>query len=314
MVPRFPAPAVLLLLLAAIPAGPLYAAGRDVIIVAGQSNTLNRHAAASALPASPDDAAILFYFETGAPPARGGDHPFDSTSGGRWTTLGAQRQGAFIKYERDFFGPEISLARALTRAGVAPLGVSKVAYFGTNLAADWQPGAATGNRLYERLQENVGTACRLLRFRGDEPRLAGFFWMQGETDGANTANAHAYAENLAAFIRRVRADFNTPELPFVLGRVGPRPPKGYACQDVVRAAQVRIADNMPYTRWVDTDDQARDSDGVHLLAPGVITLGERMAAARLQRRGPSRSNVPRRSESTPLSSDRIPPSGIFPPR
>src|SRR5688572_18914081 len=48
-----------------------HAGERAVIIVAGQSNVLNWHAAAAKLPADPRDAGILFYYETGAPPERG---------------------------------------------------------------------------------------------------------------------------------------------------------------------------------------------------------------------------------------------------
>jgi hypothetical protein len=136
-----------------------------------------------------------------------------------------------------------------------------------------------GNRLYARLRTQVGAALQLLRERGDTPRLAGFFWMQGETDGASAVHAAAHEDNLAKFTARLRADFAVPDLPFVLGRVGPRPPKGYAFQDTVRAAQVRVAQAGARIAWVDTDDLPRDTDGIHLLAPGVIALGERMAEA-----------------------------------
>jgi hypothetical protein len=115
------------------------------------------------------------------------------------------------------------------------------------------------------------------------PVVAGFFWMQGETDGAQAPHARAYEANLQAFIARVRTDLGTAHskrpLPFVLGRVGPPPRRGYAHQELVRAAQVRVAKAVTAVAWVDTDDLARDTDGIHLLAPGVLTLGERWAAA-----------------------------------
>src|SRR4051812_27383454 len=65
---------------------------RAVILVAGQSNALNWHAAAAHLPADPQDRGILFYYETGAPPERGGATAFNATSFGKWTTLRFQSQ------------------------------------------------------------------------------------------------------------------------------------------------------------------------------------------------------------------------------
>jgi hypothetical protein len=254
----------------------LHAAPVEVVIVAGQSNALNWHAAAKELPADDRDRTISFYYETGGPPNRG-TAP-NSTSDKKWSVLAAQRQTPFVKFERDFFGPEISLARRLS-AQLPRLAVIKLAYFGTTLAVDWHPSAAGENKLYQRMQEHVGLALRQLRERGDEPHLAGLFWMQGETDGASAAHAAAYAENLARLIERVRADFGDATLPFVLGRVGPRPPNGYHHQDAVRAAQVHVPKITPRVAWVDTDDLRRDTDRVHLLSAGVMTLGERMADA-----------------------------------
>ena len=252
------------------------AAERLVLIVAGQSNCLNWHAAAAELPTDPQEAGILFYHESGAPPDRGA---VNATSGGHWTALGPQRQDPHAKFERDFFGPEISLGRSLSGRGVGKLAVVKVAYFGTNLALDWNPQATQGNRLYRRLSEHVATALRLLRESGEDPHIGGFFWMQGETDAADSTHAAAYGENLTAFIARLRSDLNAPAMPFIIGRIGPAPAKGYAHQALVRAAQTRIAESVPAARWVDTDDLPRDTDGIHLLAPGVIALGKRMADA-----------------------------------
>lgn len=256
---------------------------RTVLIVAGQSNVLNWHADAAALPPNHADAAIKFYYHTGAPPSKGGEKPFNATSAGAWTTLRPQRQEPYVRYAREFFGPEISLARSLDAGGVKPLAIIKVGYFGSTLAEDWRPDATSGNRLYALFRAQVETALDLLRAAGETPRVGGIFWMQGETDGANATRAAAYEQNLVAFIARLRTDFGDDRsprpLPFVLGRVGPPPTRGYAHQSVVRSAQVRVATRLPEVAWVDTDDLGRDTDGVHLLAPGVLSLGERWAAA-----------------------------------
>ncbi|MES2694593.1 MAG: sialate O-acetylesterase [Verrucomicrobiota bacterium] len=278
-------------------AASVSAAERTVLIVAGQSNVLNWHADAAKLPASEADREIAFYFHTGAPPSKAGAMmtPFNATSGGAWVTLRAQRQEPYVRYAREFFGPEISLARALQRAGTPRLAIVKVGYFGSTLAEDWRPDATKGNRLYALMCEQVATALQALRASGDTPRVAGFFWMQGETDGAKEEHAAGYEQALRAFIARVRKDFGgdgargsgvsavgAPLLPVILGRVGPPPARGYAYQERVRQAQVRVAEAGERILWVDTDDQPRDTDGVHMLAEGVITLGERWAEAWLK--------------------------------
>lgn len=274
----------LVLLAAACPHAP--AVERTVLLVAGQSNVLNWHADAAALPLAPADAAIAFYFHTGAPPSKAGQMPtpFNATSAGAWTTLRAQRQEPYVRYAREFFGPEISLGRTLHDAGVQPLGIIKVGYFGSSLAEDWRPDATAGNRLYALLLAQVHRAFDTLAARGESARLAGIFWLQGETDGARLDSATAYETNLRTLLARLRQDLayavpGSGSLPVVLGRVGPPPAKGYPHQDLVRTAQVRVAESLPATTWVDTDDLPRDTDGVHLLAPGVLSLGQRWAAA-----------------------------------
>lgn len=255
------------------------AAERTVLIVAGQSNVLNWHADAAELPASPADEAILFYYHQGAPPSRRLPVPFNATSGGAWTRLQPQTQEPYQAHRRHFFGPEIPLARALAATGSTSLAVIKTGYFGSTLAADWRPDATAGNRLYALMLSEIRNALRQLTERGDTVRIAGFFWMQGETDGNTEAHATAYAENLQNFIARVRTDLGVADLPFVIGRVGPLPPKGCAWQQQVRDAQVKIAQGGFRTAWVDTDDLPRDTDRIHLVAAGVLGLGERWAAA-----------------------------------
>ncbi len=259
-----------------------YSRPTSVFIVAGQSNILNWHANAAELNPDPVDNGIAFYHLSGAPPDRGFTTPINATSHGRWINLSPQRQEPFVRYERDFFGPEITLSRRLAQFGVTPLAIIKIGFFGTNLANDWHPRATTGNQLYARLLREIGNALRPWQESGRAFQLAGIFWMQGETDAANHAFASAYATNLHALITSVRSDLDAPGLPFILGRVGPRPPRDYLYQETVRSAQSYVPTTLPATSWVDTDDLSRDSDGIHLLAAGVAELGERWADAWMQ--------------------------------
>lgn len=253
-----------------------------VLILAGQSDILNWHADAALLPADARDERVRFYFHTGAPPL----HPqfprnfFNATSHDAWTTLRPQTQEPYHKYFRTFFGPEMTLGRRLVAAEVGPVAIIKVGYFGTNLAEDWHPDATAGNQLYALLRRQVTNALDRLRAERREFQVAGFFWMQGGSDGAKAAFAARYEENLRLLIERMRADFTRVDTPFVIGRI-PRTANSPQ-RDIVRAAHVKLGTTLPRTTWVDTDDLLCDTDGVHLLAPGIITVGERMAEAWLK--------------------------------
>ena len=50
--------------------------------------------------------------------------------------------------------------------------------------------------------------------------IAGFFFWQGEKDGGNPVHSAHYEQNLVAFIKSVRKDFNAPNAKFVLGTLG----------------------------------------------------------------------------------------------
>lgn len=256
-----------------------------VLILAGQSDILNWHADAALLPADPADSEIRFYYHTGAPPL----HPqfprnfFNATSADAWTTLRPQTQEPYHKFFHTFFGPEMTLGRRLHAAGVRPLAIIKIGYFGTNLAEDWRPDATSGNQLYALFRRQVTNALARLRDERREFRVAGFFWMQGGGDGAKAAFAVRYEGNLAQLIERMRADFGTPGTPFVIGRIPHIANAPH--RETVRAAHVKLGTTLPGVAWINSDDLPCDTDGVHLLAPGIITLGERMATAWLKLTG-----------------------------
>lgn len=149
--------------------------------------------------------------------------------------LKTQTQDPIIGLNVNFFGPEMTLARALHRT-LPNLAVIKCAYAGTNLAVDWQKGIGTGEQLYELMMSQIDTALRFLEKRNIPYEFAGFFWMQGESDAANLSYANNYGTNLNAFIQYLRDDLNTPNLPFVMGRIGPNLPSPYNYISIVRAA------------------------------------------------------------------------------
>ncbi|MEO9886663.1 MAG: sialate O-acetylesterase [Balneola sp.] len=236
---------------------------------------MNWHANANSLETNSTDSLIKYFYHTGLPPTRSGT-PINSTSNNAWTTISYQTQDPYILHKKDFFGPEITLARALYTE-FENMAVIKTAYAGTSLAADWKKGRNSGNQLYKLMMSQIDTATSLLTKDGITYEFEGFFWMQGESDAANANYANNYHSNLEDFIMDIRTDLNTPDLKFVLGRIGDA--SSYPHKEQVRDTQVDVAGSDSLVDWVDTDDLPLDTDNVHLIAEGVKLLGSRMASA-----------------------------------
>jgi hypothetical protein len=101
--------------------------------------------------------------------------------------------------------------------------------------------------------------------------------MQGESDAANPYYAAAYQTNLTNLIAAVRSDFNTPDMPFVIGRIAPA--WGYPEYNaLVRAAQVTVPTLVNNASWINTDDlQISTAIPPHYGTQGQIDLGMRFA-------------------------------------
>jgi hypothetical protein len=117
------------------------------------------------------------------------------------------------------FGPEINLGQRLVVSGTCDL-VAQVKYAvgGTTLAVDWDLKRTKSQ--YAQMSARAGTAINDLRaaYPGRQVFVAGFFWMQGESDAWN-ADMAAYATNLTTLIEHARADFHAPGMPVILGRI-----------------------------------------------------------------------------------------------
>lgn len=70
--------------------------------------------------------------------------------------------------------------------------------------------------------------------------IAGFIWFQGWNDGVGRGNPD-YTEQMAHFIRDIRGDLETPDLPFVIGELGMDGPEADGWLATFRKQQVAIA-------------------------------------------------------------------------
>jgi alpha-galactosidase len=78
---------------------------------------------------------------------------------------------------------------------------------------------------YRQMLEEVSSTLKNLKelfpdYQGQGYEIAGFVWFQGWNDMINTDYTAAYTENMVNFIRDVRKDLKTPNLPFIIGQLG----------------------------------------------------------------------------------------------
>lgn len=246
-------------------AGPI-----RVYVFAGQSNMVGAAANTAELRAIEPTAALSnenveFWGPTSDDP-RG------------WTPLQAPTE-IVQPTSHNGFGPEIGAAQLLVRRHPgATIAIVKLAANGTSLHRHWDPARADG--LYRALIERVRQATSSLRETTGRPtKLAGFFWMQGESDAARLTDARPYGQRLTSFIKAVRTDLRAPALTFVVGRIQDLrkfSPRLGRYSDVVRAEQARVARKLRNVFLVSTDGLERDwLSPIHFSSRGTLELGRR---------------------------------------
>ena len=186
------------------------------------------------------------------------------------------------------FGPEISLGLEIADKLKQKIALVKYARNGANLASQWDPDYE--DSLYPRMRERANEAIAALKSLGYHVEIAGFFWMQGESDASNESMAKDYELNLSNFIRAVRRDFHSPNLPFVYGMVHFSNDNS-CCGEAVRTAQRQVEADVAFTRAVETRDLTLHPDEVHFDSKGIIMLGDRFANAWLTMNDPSRKKL-----------------------
>ena len=228
----------------------------SVFVFAGQSNMLGLGSQGTALP--PDlarkNANALYWLNTTR----------------TWTSTPLTPGG--------IYGPEISAVTRLARDLGHPAAAVQLAVNGVSLAGPWDPSRPEG--LYAAMKAEVLNALRSHIAGHGSIKIAGFFWMQGESDAQNPGAAAAYGVNLRRLLDQVRSDFASPHLPIVLGRIRAQIPSATAeSAGEVRSAIDRVAASTPNVRVVSTDALPLAPDALHFTGPGIVTLGYEFADA-----------------------------------
>ena len=228
---------------AAVLTGLLHAAPLQVYILSGQSN-MQGHANISTfdyMAKDPKTAPLLEQMRD----RRGDPVVLDRTwisylsedRGGNPTVKEGKLTAGFGARD-EVIGPEFTFGITMEKLTNAPILIIKTAWGGKSLHTDFRPPSATDEEAGEYYQKMIDHVTTVLRdpkkvVPGYNPRdgfqLAGFVWFQGwndMTDGGaypqrgQDGGYDKYTEYLAHFIRDVRNDFNSPDLPFVVGVIG----------------------------------------------------------------------------------------------
>ena len=155
---------------------------------------------------------------------------------------------------------------------------------------DWKPDGGDvpkGNGdLYDRLMKKVGAATE-----GQEIASVTFLWMQGEND-ARISQGAVYGASLKGLVQQVAGDLKRERVNVVIGRLSDfgKDKPAYPDWELVRKAQVKVAEDAEHGAWVDTDDlndgitrQGKEvKNDLHYTAEGYITFGNRLAEAAIK--------------------------------
>ena len=134
----------------------------------------------------------------------------------------------FAVYDgRHHFGPELQFAHLVGDRFDEPVLLVKTAWGGKSLHTDFRPPTAGGEvgPFYVQMLDEYRDAIASLgedhpTLAGRTPRLEGVVWFQGWNDACDRDAGAAYAANLAHLIGDLRAEFDDPALPFVVGETG----------------------------------------------------------------------------------------------
>lgn len=184
-----------------------------------------------------------------------------------------------LKPSTTTFGPEVGIMEQLSNHySNENFILIKYAIGGSSLT-DWAPdytlekAQQTGNprfgNMYRRLHMIIDSVTN-----GKQVEFAAMAWMQGERDSKIPEIGKVYQTNLSNFIAKIREDLNTPNLPFIIGKVNP-PQDRYPAMMDVREAQTSLSTTNPNVYLIETDDIEKWTDDLHYSTDGSLELGNR---------------------------------------
>jgi hypothetical protein len=172
-------------------------------------------------------------------------------------------------------GPGLSFGKTMAdKIPSVTIGLVPCAVGGTPLKR-WQKGGD----LYERAVKRAKLAMK-------NGTLKGVLWHQGESDTGAKTNADTYGARLAQMIKDLRADLDAPNLPVVVGELGPfvinRTKDNLPLAKVVDDALKALPQNVPLTACASSEGLKDGGDALHFDAASQHEFGRRYAAEMLR--------------------------------
>ena len=198
-----------------------------------------------------------------------------SIAGGLHQSEGWEPLGPAGLYED--FGPELSFARTLVKAGRRNFAIAKFTHAGSQIL-DWTPTGsdAKTRNLYPALLAFVRKAVADLEGKGHGVRIGGLIYHVGENDSAYWPYRNRAAERIQSFVTKLREDLGRPELRVLISQQAPVDVERLRKADIVNAiAQLCEAD--PHCEHLKAFDLPPQRERIVLDCAGIVALGERMA-------------------------------------
>lgn len=248
-----------------------------IFVLAGQSNAVGYGTSWEQLPplhGQRSDNILLWYSQ--------GD-PLRPRISERWVPL----LGAEHRSVRSL-GAELSSSSYIAEKLKSSVAIVKVAFNGTYLGRsarlDWNVNS--NNELFHRLIGEINRSANNM----PEHKigwLAGFFWIQGESDAKSSSEqpaiALAYYQNLKALIESIRRKFDCPFLPVVIARIAvpevDARGRRFSYRNIIRGAQEALARNDNFIGMISTDDLPKQPDNLHFTSQGQLEMGRKLAEA-----------------------------------
>ncbi|OVE74838.1 hypothetical protein BVX97_06150 [bacterium E08(2017)] len=169
-----------------------------------------------------------------------------------------------------WFGPELGFGHIVGDHLDDPVLIIKTAWGGHSLGVKFRP-PSSGTPAYTKSKfkpEDVGTSYREMmtivkdvgenletyfpELKGHQPEFAGFGWHQGWNDGCSKEMVAEYEVNMANFIRDVRKELGTTDLPFVIANTGMIGTEATGIRAELCEIQMAIGDPMKHPEFKGT--------------------------------------------------------------
>ena len=170
-------------------------------------------------------------------------------------------------------GRSFGLAMAEKLGPDVTIGLIPCAHGGSPISC-WVPGATWYQTKGKPYDDAISRASLAMK----DGVLKGILWHQGESDAGKTAVI--YQEKLTALIARLRKDLQAPDVPVLLGQLGPfRKEANDEGSRTLDNALRSVAKDDRNAAFVSAEGLTSNPDFVHFNAPSQREFGRRYAAA-----------------------------------